>query len=111
MIQRYFCTDFRFLTNWLKHFTENKNNQLVDPGPCYHLQIVWTLVSSLSFWACGLVETIIFNKDETKSMMLNLVSYEVFKMLICELAIWLALCLLYPFFIIPSFFSGSYWWQ
>lgn len=76
-------------------------------GP-YHLQIVWMLVCSLSFWGCGLVETIIFAKDETKSMMLKLVSFEVFKMVTGELAIWLALCLLYPFFI-PSFFSGSFW--
>ena len=75
-------------------------------GP-YHLQIVWMLVCSLSFWACGLVETIIFTKDEAKSMMLKLVSFEVFKMVIGEMAIWLALCLLYPFFI-PSFFTGSF---
>jgi hypothetical protein len=76
-------------------------------GP-YHLQIVWMLVCSLSFWAGGLVETFIFAKNETTSTLLKLVSFEVFKMVIGEIAIWAALCLLYPFFI-QSFFTGSFW--
>jgi ABC-type molybdate transport system permease subunit len=76
-------------------------------GP-YHLQIVWMLVCSLSFWVCGLVEVFIFSRNQSMSMRLRLLCFEVSKMFGGEMAIWCALCLLYPYFI-PRFFSGAFW--
>ena len=76
-------------------------------GP-YHLQIVWMMVCSLSFWLCGLVEAFVFTKAQGMSMRLNIICFEVSKMAAGEIAIWCALCVLYPYFI-PRFFSGSFW--
>ena len=76
-------------------------------GP-YHMQIVWMLVCSLSFWACGLVNSLIQSKDDAPEMQLKLFIFEASQMVLGEGAIWCALCLLYPYFI-PRFFSGAFW--
>jgi hypothetical protein len=76
-------------------------------GP-YHLQIVWMVVCSLSFWLCGLAEAFIVTGKQAIPLRVMLLLHEVFKMIIGELAIWIALCILYPYFI-PRFFSGAFW--
>jgi hypothetical protein len=76
-------------------------------GP-YHMQIVWMLVCSLSFWACGLVNAFVQAMDDAFAVRLRLLCFEVFQMVLGEVAIWCALCLLYPYFI-PRFFSGAFW--
>jgi hypothetical protein len=76
-------------------------------GP-YHLQIVWMLVCSLSFWGCGLVNVLIHAKNDAPAMQLKLFCFEAFQMVLGEMAIWCALCILYPYFV-PRFFSGAFW--
>jgi hypothetical protein len=72
------------------------------------MQIVWMLVCSLSFWACGLANSLIQSKDDAPEMQLKLFIFEASQMVLGEGAIWCALCLLYPYFI-PRFFSGAFW--
>jgi hypothetical protein len=76
-------------------------------GP-YHMQILWMVVCSLSFWLSGLLEIFMFSHNQDMRMRLTLFFFEVSKMVMGEMAIWCALCVLYPYFI-PRFFSGAFW--
>jgi hypothetical protein len=76
-------------------------------GP-YHMQILWMIVCSLSFWLSGLLEIFMFSQNQDMRMRLTLFFFEVSKMVMGEMAIWCALCVLYPYFI-PRFFSGAFW--
>lgn len=76
-------------------------------GP-YHVQIVWMIVCSLSYWGPGLLEAIVVTKGQAFSMQLKLFVFELLKIIWGEFCIWCALCALYPYFI-PQFFSGNFW--
>jgi len=76
-------------------------------GP-YHNQIIWMLVCSFSFWACGLIEVFLVTQNADISIRLKLLCFSVGKMVLGEVGIWIALCLTFPYFI-PRFFTGNFW--